>query len=110
MFVARDQENLVHARQTAAISKPLNQGVRQLQPKTPGNRLPKTPFKGAGNDENNLAPFGAGKQGLTVRRNQNGDNGKLGGGNGAVDKRPLATPLGKAFTSFLSLIEVEFLC
>lgn len=97
MFVARDQENLVHARQQAAASKPLNQGVRQLQPKTPGNRPPKTPFKGAGNDENNLAPFGGGKQGLTVRRNQNGDGGKPGG---PVDKRPLATPLGMDVSSF----------
>lgn len=52
MLAARDQENLVHGRQTAAASKPLNQGVRQLQPKTPGNKAPKTPFKIPLNDEN----------------------------------------------------------
>ena len=37
MLSFRDQENLVHAHQQAAVAKPLNQGVRGLAPKTPGN-------------------------------------------------------------------------
>lgn len=94
MFVARDQENLIHAQQTAAISKPLNQSNRQLQPKTPANKGQKTPFKGKLNDENNVLTFGAGKQGLTGRRNQNGDGGKPGLG----DKPPLVTPMGECIS------------
>ncbi|ETN38454.1 uncharacterized protein HMPREF1541_06489 [Cyphellophora europaea CBS 101466] len=50
MFAARDQENLVHAHNTTAASKPLNQGIRALHPKTPGPA--KTPFRRALNDEN----------------------------------------------------------
>lgn len=50
MFAARDQENLVHSHQTTAAGKPLNQGIRALQPKTPGPT--KTPFRRALNDEN----------------------------------------------------------
>jgi hypothetical protein len=46
----RDQENLTHAHHTTAAAKPLNQGVRALQPKTPGNF--KTPFRPAQNNEN----------------------------------------------------------
>ncbi|KAL6233735.1 hypothetical protein BDW75DRAFT_214199 [Aspergillus navahoensis] len=58
MLALRDQENLVHAHQTVAASKPLNQGARQLQPKTPGNRAPKTPFKVPLKDENDPLAFG----------------------------------------------------
>lgn len=54
MLAARNQENLVHAQQTAAASKPLNQGHRSLNPKTPGPA--KTPFGKSRNDENR--PFG----------------------------------------------------
>jgi hypothetical protein len=50
MLAARDQENLVHARQTTAAGKSLNQNIRALHPKTPGQA--KTPFRPAGNDEN----------------------------------------------------------
>jgi hypothetical protein len=50
MLAARDQENLAHAHQTTAASKPLNQGIRSLQPKTPGPV--KTPFRRPLNDEN----------------------------------------------------------
>jgi hypothetical protein len=61
MLAARaDQENAVHARQTAAAAKPLNQGVQGLTAKTPGNRAPKTPFKIALNDENEVDRFGKG--------------------------------------------------
>ncbi|KAL4959152.1 uncharacterized protein BDV14DRAFT_185308 [Aspergillus stella-maris] len=58
MLALRDQENLVHAHQTVAASKPLNQSTRQLQPKTPGNRAPKTPFKVPLKDENDPLAFG----------------------------------------------------
>ena len=44
-LAARDQENLIHGQQRAAAGKPLNRSVRQLQPKTPGNQVPKTPFQ-----------------------------------------------------------------
>ncbi|PYI10568.1 hypothetical protein BO78DRAFT_393988 [Aspergillus sclerotiicarbonarius CBS 121057] len=58
MLAVRDQENLVHSHQTVAASKPLNQGVRHLQPKTPRTRAPKTPFKVPLNDENDPLAFG----------------------------------------------------
>jgi hypothetical protein len=73
MLATRDQENLVHAHQSAAAGKPLNQGVRGLQPKTPGNSL-KTPFRPAKNDEN---------------RNQTLKGAKTG-----VDKNAFVTPAG----------------
>jgi hypothetical protein len=67
MFAARaDQENAVHAHQTAAAAKPLNQGVKGLtaKTKTPGTRAPKTPFKIPLNDENAAFQFQPGKSGL----------------------------------------------
>ncbi|KAE8152552.1 hypothetical protein BDV25DRAFT_150835 [Aspergillus avenaceus] len=73
MLAIRDQENLVHAHQTVAASKPLNQGTRQLQPKTPGTRAPKTPFKVPLHDENDPLAFGkktvkgAGKQNANAK-------------------------------------------
>ncbi|KAK5112899.1 hypothetical protein LTR62_003721 [Meristemomyces frigidus] len=52
MFATRNRdENAIHQQQTAAASKPLNQGIKGLAPKTPGNKA-KIPF----NDEN--AAFG----------------------------------------------------
>ncbi|PGH00511.1 hypothetical protein GX51_05726 [Blastomyces parvus] len=71
MLAARDQENLVHAHQTAAAAKPLNQSTRQLQPKTPGTRAPKTPFKLPLNDENNPLAFGGGRKTGKVNNGQN---------------------------------------
>lgn len=60
MLAARDQENFVHAHQTIAASKPLNQGLRHLQQKTPAKvRVPL-------NDENGPLPLG-GKN--TVKKN-----------------------------------------
>ncbi|KIW96564.1 uncharacterized protein Z519_01955 [Cladophialophora bantiana CBS 173.52] len=50
ILVARDQENLIHAQQTTAAGKSMNQSARPLHPKTPGNL--KTPFRPAKNDEN----------------------------------------------------------
>jgi hypothetical protein len=81
MLALRDQENLVHARQTTAAGKPLNQGIRALHPKTPGNL--KTPFRPAKNDENATLAF-KGQQGLVKD------------GPSKLDKNAFATPLGKA--------------
>ena len=57
MLALRDQENLIHAGQAAAASKPQNQGIRQLHPKTPA--ATKTPFRNAKNDENRPLDFDA---------------------------------------------------
>ncbi|KAL8713563.1 MAG: hypothetical protein Q9220_002425 [cf. Caloplaca sp. 1 TL-2023] len=62
MLAARDQENLVHGHQAAAAAKPLNQGIKQLAPKTPGNKATKTPFKLPLNDENGANMFVGGKK------------------------------------------------
>lgn len=97
MLAARDQENLVHSHQTAASAKPLNQGVRSLQPKTPGNKAPKTPFKCPLNDENNPLAFGGlGKQSVAGPRFQGQKENVIrqAGKDGLEDNRPLATPLG----------------
>ncbi|KAL3418214.1 hypothetical protein PVAG01_09929 [Phlyctema vagabunda] len=80
MLAARDQENLVHGHQQVASSKPLNQGVRTLQPKTPGNRYPKTPLKLPVHDENAPINFG-GKSVLATK------------GKG-LDKNAFVTPMG----------------
>jgi len=50
ILAARDKENLIHAHNTTASAKPLNQSVGTLHPKTPSNL--KTPFRPAKNDEN----------------------------------------------------------
>ncbi|KAF9886030.1 hypothetical protein FE257_012086 [Aspergillus nanangensis] len=75
MLAFRDQENLVHAHQSVAASKPLNQGAKQLQPRTPGARAPRTPFKVPLNDENDPLAFGKkttkGTGKGTVKQSQN---------------------------------------
>lgn len=93
MLAARDQENLVHGHQAAAAAKPLNQGTKQFAPKTPGNKVPKTPFKVPLNDENSI--FGGGKTGLKVngKGNENRVTGAKKGGVG--DKNAFITPLGR---------------
>jgi hypothetical protein len=90
MLAHRDQENLAHGHQMAASSKPLNQGIKQLNPKTPGNKVPKTPFKLPLNDENNNG-FGTIKGGLKT-------GGKI---NGALGKKSVmgdnfVTPMGQS--------------
>jgi len=85
MLAVRDQENLVHGHQQVAASKPLNQGVRGLQPKTPGNKHPKTPLKIPLNDENAPTGFGKGK-GL--------ENLVTGKKNATFDKNAFVTPMG----------------
>ncbi len=81
MFATRDQENLIHARQTTAAGKPLNQSIRGLHPKTPGNHL-KTPFAAARHDENQPIDFKGQKSVLKDGRNK-------------LDKPTFVTPLGK---------------
>ncbi|OJJ81160.1 uncharacterized protein ASPGLDRAFT_50691 [Aspergillus glaucus CBS 516.65] len=66
MLAVRDQENLVHAHQTVAAGKPLNQGT-----KTPGARAPKTPFKVPLNDENGPLAFGKKTVKATGKGNEN---------------------------------------
>lgn len=92
MFAALDKENLVHGHQTAAASKPLNQTVKHLPPKTPGNKVPKTPFKIPLNDENGPPRFG--KLGLEVNSRGN-ENPTTGGGKGGfLQKNSFITPSG----------------
>ncbi|KAK5050803.1 hypothetical protein LTR84_003362 [Exophiala bonariae] len=79
MLASRDQENLVHTHQTTAAGKPLNQNIRALHPKTPGNL--KTPFRPAKNDENKPFDF-------------NGQKTTLKGGPSKLDKNAFITPLG----------------
>ncbi|TVY75799.1 hypothetical protein LSUE1_G004764 [Lachnellula suecica] len=90
MLAARDQENLVHGHQTVAASKPLNQGTRGLQPKTPGNKYPKTPLKIPLNDENVPAGFG-GKSGKGKGLENMATGGKK---NATFDKNAFVTPMG----------------
>lgn len=93
MLAARDQENLVHGHQTAAASKSLNQGTKGLQPKTPGNRYPKTPLKIPLQDENGPAGFG-GKSVLGVK-DKGLENLIAGRKKGTIfDKNNFVTPLG----------------
>ena len=89
MLAARDQENLVHGLQQVAASKPLNQSTRGLQPKTPGNRFPKTPLKLPLNDEN--APGGFGGKSGKGKGLENLATGKKGA---ALDKNAFVTPMG----------------
>ena len=94
MLAARDQENLTHGHHAAAAAKPLNQTVKGLAPKTPGNKGQKTPFKLPLNDENGPPVFGAGKPSLKIN-GKGGDNTTTGGkGKGLVDRNAFVTPLG----------------
>lgn len=92
MLAARDQENLAHGHYAAAAAKPLNQGIKQLAPKTPGNKVPKTPFRIPLNDEN--GGFGGGKAGLKTNGKGN-ENMVVGGKKGGLgDKNAFVTPMG----------------
>jgi hypothetical protein len=93
MLAARDQENLVHGHQQAAASKPLNQTIRGIPPKTPGNKYPKTPLKINLNNENEPAGFGG--KSVLVTKGKGHENLALGGKNGATfDKNAFITPIG----------------
>ena len=94
MLAARDQENLVHGHQAAAAAKPLNQGSKQLAPKTPSNKPPKTPFKLPLNDENGVISFGGAKTaGKTLGKGN--ENLAVGGKpSGHAAKNVFVTPMG----------------
>ena len=97
MFATRDQENLVHGHQAAAASKPLNQGIKQLAPKTPGNKIPKTPFKIPLNDENGV--HGRGKIGLNANGKGNENIATGAKKEGLGDKNAFVTPIGRKYYS-----------
>lgn len=92
MFATRNNdENVIHQQHAAAASKPLNQGLKGLPPKTPANKpAAKTPSRKGLNDENVVFGPGTvgGKGGLF-------DAGGLKGGK--VDKTAFVTPAGKLF-------------
>jgi hypothetical protein len=90
MLAARDQENLVHGHQQVAASKPLNQSTRSIQPKTPGNRYPKTPLKVPLHDEN--APAGFGEKSGRGKGIENLATRKIGT---TFDKNAFVTPMGR---------------
>ena len=90
MLAARDQENLVHAHQAAAAAKPANQSSRQFAPKTPGNNVPKTPFKIPMNDENRTV-LGK-KTGLNYNGKGNENPTVMGKNGGMADKNAFVTP------------------
>lgn len=92
MLAARDQENLAYSHHAGAASKPQNQGMRHIQPKTPGARFPKTPLKVPLNDENTNAGFG-GKSMLRTKGN-NENIATIGKGGNGLGKSNLVTPLG----------------
>jgi len=96
MLAARDQENLVHGHHQVAASKPMNQTTRSLQPKTPGNKYPKTPLKIPLHDEN--APGGFGGKSGKGKGFENLATGKKGS---TFNKDDFITPLG-----ILALVKV----
>ncbi|KAL8687929.1 MAG: hypothetical protein Q9218_006032 [Villophora microphyllina] len=91
MLAARDQENLVHGHQAAAAAKPLNQGIKQLPPKTPGNKPTKTPLRVPLNDENGGGLFGGGKK-TVAKGNENTIFGPSKGGK--LESKAFITPMG----------------
>lgn len=96
MLAARDQENLVNAHQTAAARKPLNQGNGQLHAKTPGAKVPKTPFRAPLNDENNPSVLNGGKTGGLKGIGKGNENVlQTGKRDGGLDRNAFITPLGK---------------
>lgn len=101
-----DQENMVHAHQTAAAAKDHattsaasnNNAMvgKTFGAKTPGTRAPKTPFKVPLNDEN--APFQAGKS--VLRTNGKGtsvaDRRLFTGKKAVVESSAFVTPAGES--------------
>ena len=79
------------SQQAAAAAKPLNQGLRGFNAKTPGHKAPKTPFKVPLNDEN--APF-AGKSVLKTKNGKAGEKSFTVGKKAAFDKSAFVTPAG----------------
>lgn len=94
MLASRDQENLVHAYQTTAAGKPLNQSLRGLQPRTPSNKAPKTPFRVAYNDENKPIALNGQKSALKDVGKGNGNTLQGIKKDGKSDKCAFVTPIG----------------
>jgi len=86
LLAANDQENRVRSFAGGAAGKALGNSLKpqSFAAKTPGNRVPKTPFKVPLNDENDLGKTGKG--GLKT-------NGK--GKQTTLDKNAFITPAGK---------------
>ena len=100
MLAVGDQENLVHGLQAAAASKPLNQGIRQLPPKTPNNKHSKTPFGLSLKDENSTMMFGGGaKLGFKTAGKGNENLKTVGNKEGLGDKNTFVTPIGMSITT-----------
>ena len=108
MLAARDQENLVHGHQTAAAAKPLNQGVKQLPPKTPRNRTAKTPLKIPLKDENGPVEAGEGKN-KGGRGNENGHWTNMVVKGGFGDRNAFITPMGTPISTFLAFSSLSSL-
>lgn len=95
MLAARDQENLVHGHQTIATSKVFNQGAKQLQPKTPGNKIPNAPFNLPLKDKNGTTTLGvAGKSAFGAQGRGNENLVNVAKKVGLGDKDAYITPLG----------------
>jgi hypothetical protein len=87
----KDQENLAFSHQAgAAVKQQQNQGLRTLQPKTPGARYPRTPLKIPLNDEN--AAHGLGGKSVLRPKNNNENIATVGNGG----KSSFVTPLGRS--------------
>ncbi|MCJ1474612.1 hypothetical protein MMC13_003272 [Lambiella insularis] len=94
MLAARDQENLVHGHQTAAAGKRSNHGVRQLPPKTPGNKTVNAPLRLPLNDENVVNSFGGAEAGVKAM-GKSSENLLTGAkAKGLTGKNAFATPIG----------------
>ena len=103
MLAARDQENLIHGHQAAAAAKSLNQGAKQLPPKTPGNKTAKSPFKIPLNDENGATVFGAGKKAA----GKGNENITFGGKQGAAaESKAFVTPMGTCWSIRKTTVEL----
>jgi hypothetical protein len=99
MLAARDQENLVYSHQTNAVGKPLNQGNRGLQSKTPGQRAPKTPFRASVNDENKAILFGTQKTSLKGLGKGDENHVRPMQKDGKLDSNAFITPMGREDSS-----------
>lgn len=96
MLSVFDQENLTSTHATNAANKPLNQGVRALQPKTPGPTTKKTPSL-ARNDENaSLATSKAGKNAFITPAPRT-NRAPLGAKTTNAKAQPFQTPAAKPF-------------
>lgn len=107
MLAARDQENLVHAHQPNAGGKQSDLGARALQPKTPGNIVPRTPFRTARNDENIPIAFNGQHTARKGPWKGNEKTQQTNKGVGTLDKNACVTPLGTISPAGVSSINAD---